>query len=33
MQEAIDQMKNRRIRLSEKVLSFALEQPGESDES
>jgi len=33
MQEAIEQMKNRGIRLSEKVVNFALEQAGESDES
>jgi len=31
MQEAIERMKNRGIRLSEKVVSFALDQAGESD--
>ncbi len=33
MQEAIQRMKNRGIRLSEKVVSFALSKAGESDES
>ena len=32
MQEAIQRMKNRNIRLSEKVVSFALSKAGESDE-
>jgi predicted nucleic acid-binding protein len=31
MQEAIERMKNRGIRLSEKVVTFALDQAGESD--
>jgi predicted nucleic acid-binding protein len=31
MQEAIERMKNRGIRLSEKVVTFALNQAGESD--
>jgi hypothetical protein len=33
MQEAIERMKNRGIRLSEKVVNFALAQAGESNGS
>ncbi|MBW4547653.1 MAG: DUF3368 domain-containing protein [Symplocastrum torsivum CPER-KK1] len=33
MQEAIQRMRNRRIRLSEKLVNFALSQAGESDRS
>ncbi len=33
MQEAIQRMRNRGIRLSEKLVNFALSQAGESDES